>query len=204
MEIGILGAGRIARSFARYVLQEGFQVKLSNSRGPSTLVDLIDELGVSASADIAREAAAAPIVLLAVPWARIQSALTGLKPWNGRILIDATNPYVLSNGDVALVDLEDRVSSEIVAALAPGARVVKALNNLDVELLEQGPSFVGARRIQFISGDDEGAKTEVATLFKSMGFAVIDLGSMRIGGRLQQAGGPLEGRDLLEYFHPRR
>ena len=41
------------------------------------------------------------------------------------------------------------------------------------------------------------AKTEVGAFFAAAGFAVIDLGDLRAGGRLQQVGGPLAGKDLV-------
>jgi len=85
-----------------------------------------------------------------------------------------------------------------VAALAPGARVVKALNNMTVPNLEADPVVNGASRVAFISADDDGAKKEVGTLLKALGYSVIDLGNLRDGGLIQQAGGPLAGRDLLE------
>ncbi len=89
-------------------------------------------------------------------------------------------------------------TSQLVAALAPGARVVKALNNMTVPNLEADPVVNGARRVAFISADDDDAKKRVETLLKAVGYCVIDLGNLRDGGLIQQAGGPLAGRDLLE------
>lgn len=85
----------------------------------------------------------------------------------------------------------------MVATLAPGARVVKAFNSITMEKFEAGPSHGDARRVLFVSGDDESAKTLVKNLVVSFGFAVADLGNLETGGRLQQAGGPLAGRDML-------
>jgi len=76
--------------------------------------------------------------------------------------------------------------------------VVKALNNMTVPNLEADPVVNGARRVAFISADDDGAKKRVETLLKAFGYCVIDLGNLRDGGLIQQAGGPLAGRDLLE------
>jgi len=52
--------------------------------------------------------------------------------------------------------------------------------------------------IVFISADDDGAKKRVETLLKAFGCSVVDLGNLRDGGLIQQAGGPLAGRDFLE------
>src|SRR6266576_1124890 len=72
------------------------------------------------------------------------------------------------------------------------------LNNMIVPNLEADPVVHGARRVAFISADDDGAKKRVETLLEGLGYSVIDLGNLRDGGLIQQAGGPLAGRDLLE------
>ena len=76
--------------------------------------------------------------------------------------------------------------------------MVKALNNMIVTNLEAEPAVNGARRVAFISADDDGAKKRVRTLLESCGYSVVDLGNLRDGGLIQQAGGPLAGRDFLE------
>jgi len=60
------------------------------------------------------------------------------------------------------------------------------------------PVVNGARRVAFISADDDGAKKRVETLLKAFDYSVVDLGNLRDGGLIQQAGGPLAGRDFLE------
>ena len=69
---------------------------------------------------------------------------------------------------------------------------------MTVPNLEADPVVNGARRVAFVSADDAGAKKQVEVLLKELGYSVIDLGNLRHGGLLQQAGGPLAGRDLLE------
>jgi hypothetical protein len=64
--------------------------------------------------------------------------------------------------------------------------------------LEAEPAVDGARRVAFVSADDDNAKHRVKILIESLGYSVIDLGNLRDGGLIQQAGGPLAGRDLLE------
>jgi predicted dinucleotide-binding enzyme len=76
--------------------------------------------------------------------------------------------------------------------------VVKSLNNMTVPNLEADPVVNGARRVAFISADDDGAKKRVENLLKTFGYSVVDLGNLRDGGLIQQAGGPLAGRDFLE------
>lgn len=78
--IGIIGAGAIGQSFARQFLQAGYRVILSNSRGPDSLSQLVKELGKGAQAGTVQEAAAAQVVLLAVPWKHLREALADLPP----------------------------------------------------------------------------------------------------------------------------
>jgi predicted dinucleotide-binding enzyme len=197
MTIGTLGAGEVAQAFAVHLLKAGHEVLLSNSRGPSSLNHLVSKLGKGARAVTMDEAAKAPIVVLAVPWPKVETALGKVPDWEGRILIDATNHFLLPSRELA--DLKGRVSSEIVSELAPSAKVVKAFNTLYASNLAQNPKVGEGRRVIFVSGDDGGAKSKVSGLLKELGFSVIDLGSLREGGRAQQVGNGLAGVDLVQF-----
>jgi len=198
MEIGTIGAGDFAQAFAKRALKAGHKVKLSNSRGPESLREIINQLGPGAMATTTKEAAACEVVLLAVPWDNVPETLASLPKWKNQILIDGTNPFHGKAGNFKPADVGNLSTSQFVAALAPGARVVKALNTMIVPNLEADPIVNGARRVAFISADDHGAKKRVETLLESFGYSVIDLGNLRDGGLIQQAGGPLAGRNLLE------
>src|SRR4029077_12124610 len=154
MRFGTIGAGPVALGFAREALRAGHQVVLSNRRGPGSLANLIAELGNGASAATAAEAASLEYVLFAVPWPNVEDALRGLPAWSGRVLIDATNPFSAYSPKLVLADLGGKGASEMVAALAPGARVVKHFNSIVTARFNEGPMKNGGRRIIFVSGDD--------------------------------------------------
>ncbi|NTF00112.1 NAD(P)-binding domain-containing protein (plasmid) [Agrobacterium tumefaciens] len=196
MKIGFIGAGSVAASIARSALAAGHHVVLSNQMADK-LAKVVDELGTGASAGSAEEVVESDIVVLAVPWLKIGSALSGLPAWNGRILVDATNPFVEFEPKLTLADLGDKSASEVVAELAPGASVVKAFNSITMTNFNEGARCYEAKRALFVSGDSEDAKAQVKQLITSFGFAVIDLGGLRAGGLLQQAGGPIAGKDIL-------
>jgi 8-hydroxy-5-deazaflavin:NADPH oxidoreductase len=198
MEIGTIGAGAFAQAFAKQALKAGHKVKLSNSRGPESLREIVSRLGPRAIVATKQEAAACEMVLLAVPWDNVPETLANLPRWENQILIDGTNPFHGKAGQFTLADVGNLSTSQFIAALAPGARVVKALNTMIVSSLEAEPIVNGARRVAFISADDDGAKKQVETLLTGFGYSVIDLGNLRDGGLIQQAGGPLAGRNLLE------
>ena len=198
MEIGTIGAGDFAQAFAKRALKIGHKVKLSNNRGPESLREIVNQLGPGAMAVTKEEAAACEMVLLAVPWDNVPETLASLPKWKNQILIDGTNPFHGSAGKFTPADVGNLSTSQLVAALAPGARVVKALNTMIVPNLEAEPIVNGARRVAFISADDDGAKGQVEVLLAGFGYSVIDLGNLRDGGLIQQAGGPLAGRNLFE------
>ena len=186
--LGVIGAGHIGQALARTALRAGWGVLISNSRGPASLEPLVASLGQGVAAATVRDAAAAGIVAIAVPWSSVPAAVSGLQ-WDGQTIIDAMNAWN--------VDLGGRTSSEIVAELVPGADVVKAANTLGAEVLASDPHEAGGRRVIFLSGDDASAKAAVADLFQAAGFSTIDLGELITGGRMQQVGGPLAGHDLV-------
>lgn len=193
MRIGMIGAGRVAQAVAHHALAAGHEVVLSNRHGPASLAGLVRDLGPQAAAGTPAEAAKADQVLLAVPWAAtgLDLEATGVADWAGRIVIDATNHFAAPPPPVRIVDLGDLTASEYVASLLPGARVVKAFNNLYVPYIAADPSHPEGRQIVLLAGDDPDAKRQVADLAGSFGFAPIDLGGLREGGRLIQLGGPL-------------
>jgi predicted dinucleotide-binding enzyme len=187
--VGILGAGRLGQAMARTALRAGRPVVIANSRGPETLTAVVPALGDGASAGTVADAAAARIVVIAVPWASVPAALAGLR-WNGQIVVDATNDFDPS-------DLDGRTSSEVVADLVGGAPVVKAANTLGAAVLGADPHEAGGQRVLFLSGDDLDAKAEVSALFQDAGFFTIDLGDLITGGAMQQIGAPLSGANLI-------
>jgi 8-hydroxy-5-deazaflavin:NADPH oxidoreductase len=105
---------------------------LSNSRGPDSLADVVKELGAGATAGTPQQVAEQDIVVLAARWSNVQAALFAVPEWKGRILVDATN-RVASYTPLTLGDISGRTSSEIVADLAGGARVVKAFNSVPMD-----------------------------------------------------------------------
>ena len=196
--IGIIGAGNIGAAFARILARNGIAATIANSRGPETLTKLADELAPHVSAGTIEAAAQADIVLIAVPWSKLPSALAALPDWNGRIVIDANNPIEAPLFKPA--DLQGRLSTEIVADLVPGARVVKAFNHLLAALLAADPHAEGGSRVLFYSGDNDSAKADVAALITKLGFAGVDLGPISIGGRLAQfPGGPLPANNFVKF-----
>lgn len=198
MSIGIIGSGALGANIARALAKKGISATISNSRGPASLAALVAELGPTIKAGTVAEAASADIVFAAVRWSDAESVMSQLPAWNGRIVVDGTNPVEfldpnspdandpsnpLAAYGIKAIDLGDKHSSEIFSQFVPGARVVKAFNHLDVHVLSE-PEVAGGKRVLFYSGDDAAAKADVRKVIEDAGFAPIDLGSLDVGGPL--------------------
>src|SRR3954452_4016873 len=197
MSIAIIGAGSIGLAVAKTLSRAGIAATIANSRGPESLKEAVAPLSPTIKAGTREQAASAGIVVIAVNWTKLPTAVAGLPAWKGRIVIDANNP--IEAPLFKPVDLHGRVSSEVVADLVPGAHVVKAFNHLRAEILAGDPRADGGRRVLFYSGNDSAAKAEVAALIDRIGFVGIDLGSLAVGGKLAQfPGGPLPNQNLVK------
>ena len=202
MDIGVIGAGNIGGAVAQLLAGAGHRVAVSNQRGPDSLADLVAEVGPNAHAATVEDAARfGDVVFLAVPWRRPE-ALPPAELLDGKIVVDAMNPYDETFG---IIDTSPTSASEMTAERLPGARLVKSFNTmLAATLATGGGKPAGERLVLFLSGDDAEAKAVVSGLIEDMGFAPIDLGSLADGGRRQQPGGDLyraptesEAQDLL-------
>ncbi|HET9282471.1 MAG TPA: NADPH-dependent F420 reductase [Candidatus Angelobacter sp.] len=205
MKIGILGAGNIGATAARLFIAAGHEIAVSNSRGPESLKDLARELGSRAQAMTIDDAARfGEVVLLAVPW-RAPEALPHPDLLRGKIVIDAMNPY---RPDGGFYDLGGSTSSEEVLKRIPGARLVKAFNTIYyVHLAGRGRKDLPTdeRHTIYVAGDDAEAKQVISRLIEEIGFAAIDTGSLREGGRMQQPDSPIynqtyNGREAREFL----
>ena len=198
MRIGIIGSGNIGANAARLFVRAGHEVLLSNSRGGHGLDALVAELGGKARAATIEEAArAGEVLLVAIPFGKFRTLPADA--FEGKIVIDAGNYYPGRDGNFAELDAGEATSSELLAAHLKGARLVKGFNTIWFEHLRtQGDVGLPLeeRRAIFVAGDDSGAKEAVARLIEETGFAAVDTGSLREGGRRQQPGSPVYNKEL--------
>lgn len=195
VDIGIIGSGKIGGTAATLFAKAGHQVMIANSRGPASLAPQIAALGPGVRAGTVDEAARfGQVVLVAIPLGKYTTL--PVPALSGKIVIDAMNYYPQRDGDLSL---GPRTSSELVAESLRGARVVKAFNTMFYQTLAakgQPGSPVDDRLALFVAGDDADAKAVVSRLIEEIGFAPIDTGSLRDGGRLQQPGSPIYNKPM--------
>jgi predicted dinucleotide-binding enzyme len=185
--IGLIGAGHIGSQIARLAIAKGYNVVISNSRGPETLSTLVAELGPNARAATAVDAAkAGDIVVVSVPLKNYRAV--PVEPLAGKIVIDTNNYYPQRDGHIPELDNESTTTAELLQAHLPTSKVVKAFNHIYAEhLTTHGqPRGTRNRRALVIAGDDQSAKGIVAHLIDQFGFDIVDAGPLREGWRIQR------------------
>jgi predicted dinucleotide-binding enzyme len=176
----------------------GLSATIVNRRGERAMAALLAGVGPHVVPGTHREALAADIVFVAVPWVRLGEALADAGGWRNRIVVDCTN--AIEGPSFRAVELNGLTSSEALAAMVPGARVVKAFNHVLPQFLAGDPGAEGGRRVLFMAGDDADAKAEVGNVIDAIGWFRIDLGGLREGGRMIQfPGGPLGNLNLVSF-----
>ena len=177
--IGIIGAGHIGSNVAKAAIAAGYEVVISNSRGPETLTVLVAELGPEARAATAADAAASgDLVLVAIPLGKIGGL--NAADFAGKIVIDANNYYPQRDGRIAALDSNALTVSELLQAQLPDARVVKGFNNIGAKdiPIDGMPAGSENRRALPIASNDADAMVQVGEFFDSIGFDAVPIGDL--------------------------
>lgn len=169
MAHAIIGSGAIGSAIATQFARASIDVQLANSRGPASLGELAGRLGHRIHPTTVEQALQADVVFLAVPFASAAEVLAGMTNWQERILVDATNAVEFPS--FRPIDLDGRLSTQVVSELAAGARVVKAFNTLPAAVLASDPRQHDGCRVLFLSGDAPTANARITGLMDALGFA---------------------------------
>lgn len=184
--LGLIGSGNIGSTVARLAVAAGYDVVLSNSRGPETLADLVAELGPKARAATAEEAAAAgDIVVVSVPLKAFLNVPAA--PLAGKVVIDTGNYYPARDGQIAELDTGELTTTELVARHLSGARVLKGFNNIYFRHLAElaRPAGAADRSALVIAGDDEDAKKVATEFLDAIGYDTVDAGPLSASWRFE-------------------
>lgn len=184
-KIGFIGAGHIGSTLTRLAINAGYEVLLSNRRGPATLSELVTELGRAASAVAPPEAATADLVVVTVPLHAIgQLPMAELA---STTVIDTNNCYPDRDGPIQELDSGESATSEMLQHRLPGSRIVKAFSNVVYLHLSQLPRPANdpQRSTLPMVGDDAQAKALLAEIADAVGFDAIDVGGLHEGWRFE-------------------
>ena len=185
--LGTIGSGKIGGTVAKLAAAAGYDVVLSNSRGPETLKVLVEELGPRARAATPAQAAqAADLVVVSIPlraYPRVP-----VEPLAGKVVMDTNNYYPQRDGQVPELDDRSATTGQLLQRHLPGARVVKVFNNIlftHIETLAR-PAGAPDRSALPIAGDDAEAKAAVTAFLDAIGWDAVDVGPLAEGWRFER------------------
>jgi len=200
--VGFIGSGRIGSTVARLAVAAGYQVIMSNSRGPQTLTGLVGELGPLAQAANGEQAAAGgDLVVLTIPLRAYQGIPAA---WlDGKLVIDTCNYYPQRDGHIAELDSKSLTSSELIQQHLAGAQVVKAFNNIYYRhlLALARPAGASDRSFLPVAGDDADVKARVSGFLDAIGYGAVDAGPLAESWR-QEPGTPVYGAPYGPFSDP--
>ena len=185
--IGIIGAGHIGSQIARKATQLGYDVVISNSRGPETLTDLVAELGPRARAATAAGAAAAgDFAVVTVPLKNYRDIPA--EPLAGKIVIDTNNYYWERDGHIAALDAGEATTSGLLQEYLPDSRVAKGFNHIGApDITTDGtPAGTPNRRALATASDHADAADHVVRLYDEFGFDAVNVGPLSESWRVER------------------
>lgn len=184
MDIGVMGAGRMAQAVGRLAIKAGHRVMMSNSRGSQSLLGLRDAMGceIGSVDDAARFG---HVVFAAVPLQAWQAIPAG--SLDGKVILNPHN-YFPHFGRIPELEREELTTAELLAQHLPKSHVVKALNSILAEDVVPDARRRGARdrRALPIAGDDLGAKKTTIEFLDQIGYDAVDAGALVEGWRFER------------------
>ena len=185
--IGFIGAGHIGSQLARLAVEHGYDVVISNSRGPESLAPLVAELGENATAGTATDAATlGDIVIVTVPLKAYQDV--PVAPLAGKIVLDTNNYYWERDGRIPALEDKRATTSGLLQEHLPESKVVKAFNHIMSEqiLTDAKPAGDPDRRALATAGDSPEAVAFVTDLYDEFGFDTVNVGPLEDSWRVER------------------
>ena len=182
MRIAVLGTGTVGQALTRGLSRAGHDVVVGTRDPAAGSAAWAAEHGARV-ATFRDAAAAAELVVLALSGAAALDVVQGLGgAADGKVVVDVTNPLDFSHGFPPALSTGPNGESlaEQVQAALPSARVVKALNTVNAEVMVDPARVPGAHTLP-VAGDDADAKAQVRALLAELGWppeAVLDLGGL--------------------------
>lgn len=181
MRIGVLGTGVVGQTVATRLAELGHDVAMgardrANERAAEWAARHRGRCGAFADA-----AGHGELVVNATSGVASLVALeaAGRDCLAGKVLLDLANPLDFSRGfppSLAVVNTDSL--GELIQRTFPEARVVKALNMVNCEVMVR-PERVPGAHTTFVAGDDAAAKERVTALLRELGWRdVVDLGGI--------------------------
>jgi predicted dinucleotide-binding enzyme len=185
--IGIIGAGHIGSAVARKAVELGYDVVISNSRGPETLTELATELGPNARAATSAEAAAAgDFAVVTVPLKNYRDI--PVEPLAGKIVIDTNNYYWERDGRIPALDKGEATTSGLLQEHLPDSKVAKGFNHMMASQIgtDGTPPGTPDRRALATASDYPEAAELATRLYDEFGFDTVNVGLLTESWRVER------------------
>ncbi|MGO4857168.1 NADPH-dependent F420 reductase [Arthrobacter sp. 2MCAF14] len=185
--IGIIGAGHIGSQVARKAVELGYDVVISNSRGPETLAELVAELGTHSRAATPAEAAATcDFGVVTVPLRSYQDI--PVEPLAGKIVIDTNNYYWERDGRIPELDKGEATTSGLLQKHLPTSKVAKGFNHIMAKEIgtDGTPARTENRRALATASDYPEAAELVENLYDEFGFDTVNIGPLDESWRVER------------------
>jgi len=185
--IGFIGSGHIGSQVARAAVTHGYDVVMSNSRGPETLSELIAELGPHARAATPVEAAeAADFAVVTIPL-KAYTAVP-VAPLAGKIVIDTNNYYWERDGHIAQLDDETATVTGMLQEHLPTSKVAKGFNHIfAADITTDGTPAGSENRRALATASDSAEAVELVTkLYDEFGFDTVNIGPLSESWRVER------------------
>ena len=187
MKVTVIGAGNMGAGFVKQLTQAGHQVSVT-ARDVAKAGQVAAAHPGATAVPSAGAAQGADVVIVATAYGDAASALANVGDLRGKVVIDITNP--LTADYMGLTIGHSTSAAEEIAKVVPGAEVVKAFNTVFAQVLAEGADFGNGRKVDvFVASDSERAKQTARALAESMGFSVVDAGSLKNARYLEPLGG---------------
>jgi len=176
--IAVIGPGRVGAPLGRRLGKAGWPIIYgARDHAREGLAELVADSGPAARLMTPPQAAAAArLILFAIPWADARTALANLGDLTGKVILDATNPLRYENGLEFEVDVPHS-AAELIQEWAPGAAVAKAFNTTNFRIMADPTVVEGPITIP-VASDDAAAKLIAAAIIKDTGFHFVDAGPL--------------------------
>lgn len=188
MNITIIGTGNMAKGISTRLVSGGHKVTFhaQDENKGSELVEYLKSLNESADVSVTNVGSEADeIVILATPYTEVESIAKQYGDFDGKIVIDITNPVDFST--FQLIPEPGQSGAQEIAKLLPSATVVKAFNTILAGTLEAG-AVDGKELDVFVAGDDQDAKNKISEFVKTSGMRPIDVGPLSEARHLEGFG----------------
>jgi len=175
--IAIIGSGNAGSALARGWSRAGQRVVLGARDVSAPKVTTLARETRADAKPPAEAAAAADVVVLALPWQVAEGAVKALGGLKDKVVIDCMNPLSMQDGKLGLDRGFTTSAAETLAQWIPQARIVKTLNQVGANLMADNAALPH-RPVMFMAGNDAAAKATVSVLLTALGFEPLDAGDL--------------------------